>query len=401
MLFLGACSAGALHLHADIIPFDVSLSPDNEVPPVSSPGSGGEILEGVSYDTDTQILAVKVGYGVDFGFTNLTGPVTMAHIHTGAAGVNGPVLYDFIGSGNHASVDPVNGGVITANVPLVEPAISDLLAGNLYINLHTAQFQGGELRGQLVEQVNTAPTIQCLESMTLECTSHEGTPVDLNVMVEDADGDQLAVTWTVDGTAYPTTIVPSGGETTVAEVPFDALFGLGEHQISISVDDGTADPVLCEFTVTVEDTTPPVIHSITPTADVLWPPNHKMRKVNFVVDAEDACSMNLTTEIVSITSNEDENGLGDGNTPTDWVYAGLRTKLRAERSGNGNDRIYTITINVTDESGNVATGTAEVTVPHDQGGGNSANTPANNNPPAATTPTPNGNARGWWRRFGW
>ena len=43
-------------------------------------------------------------------------------------------------------------------------------------------------------------------------------------------------------------------------------------------------------------------------------------------------------------------------------------QLRAERDGNGNGRVYTITLQVTDASGNVSTATAKVTVPHSETG---------------------------------
>jgi len=71
--------------------------------------------------------------------------------------------------------------------------------------------------------------------------------------------------------------------------------------------------------------------------------------------------------IVSGTSNEPENGLGDGDTAPDIAISGGSVQLRAERSGTGSGRLYTLTATVTDVAGNSATATASVTVPHDQG----------------------------------
>ncbi|MBL7064891.1 MAG: VWA domain-containing protein, partial [Anaerolineae bacterium] len=69
-------------------------------------------------------------------------------------------------------------------------------------------------------------------------------------------------------------------------------------------------------------------------------------------------------------SNEPDNGLGDGDTPDDIVIVGDFTfKLRAERSGTGDGRIYTITYQVTDACGNSTIATATVTVPHSRGEG--------------------------------
>ena len=101
-----------------------------------------------------------------------------------------------------------------------------------------------------------------------------------------------------------------------------------------------------------------------------WSPNHKMRSVTLEVDVSDTCDANPTCSIVGVTSNEPVNGKGDGNTSPDWEITGdLTVDLRAERSGNGDGRVYTITVRCTDASGNFTTSFVTVTVPHDQGNG--------------------------------
>ncbi len=74
--------------------------------------------------------------------------------------------------------------------------------------------------------------------------------------------------------------------------------------------------------------------------------------------------------IVSVSSDEPDNGGGDGNTTNDIVIAAdcESVQLRAERIGSGNGRVYTITFEVTDASGNVSIATAKVTVPKSQNG---------------------------------
>jgi predicted extracellular nuclease len=125
------------------------------------------------------------------------------------------------------------------------------------------------------------------------------------------------------------------------------------------------DPVIAGLSVCDE---------IAPTAEIrlnheyLWPPNHKYVTVHAKVKAEDNFDPNPTVTLVSVTSNEPDNGLGDGDLADDIVIMNDFTfKLRAERSGGGQDRIYTITYKVTDACGNDTFATATVTVLHDRG----------------------------------
>src|SRR5436190_7470367 len=77
--------------HAAIWKFDLSppgtdravgMSPSNEVPVVTnSAGSGNEIGNGITFDTSTLTLSLSIGYGSAYGFSNLTGPAILMHIH--------------------------------------------------------------------------------------------------------------------------------------------------------------------------------------------------------------------------------------------------------------------------------------------------------------------------------
>jgi len=71
--------------------------------------------------------------------------------------------------------------------------------------------------------------------------------------------------------------------------------------------------------------------------------------------------------VLSVSSNEAVNGSGDGNTATDWLVVDAHhVQLRAERSGNGAGRIYTITLTCTDAAGNKTVRTSTVLVAHNQ-----------------------------------
>src|SRR5436190_12432703 len=151
---------------AAIVTFDLSpagtdnavgLSPLNETPAITnSTGSGNEIGSGISFDTDTLTLNFSLAYGSAFGFTDLTGPATAAHIH-GPVPTNtpAPVLIDLAGF-HVLATNPAAGGSITGSVVLTTNQASELLSNLYYINVHTATNPAGEIRGQLIA-VDTLP----------------------------------------------------------------------------------------------------------------------------------------------------------------------------------------------------------------------------------------------------
>ena len=79
----------------------------------------------------------------------------------------------------------------------------------------------------------------------------------------------------------------------------------------------------------------------------------------------DSNSSAFCRTIAEISSNESVNGSGDGNTALDWLITGaLTASLRAERSGNGSGRIYSVTVVCEDGVGSQASTQLSVTVPH-------------------------------------
>jgi hypothetical protein len=113
------------------------------------------------------------------------------------------------------------------------------------------------------------------------------------------------------------------------------------------------------------ETTPPTL-SVTVSPSTLRPPNHKYRTVRVTFTAADNSGLAPDVTLVSVTSNEPDDAPGgaDGNTTNDIVITDQTTfELRAERSENGNGRVYTITYRATDACGNATTKSATVTVP--------------------------------------
>jgi hypothetical protein len=365
-------TALATATYAAIIPFDLSpagtgvgLSPLNEVPPVTnSVGSGAEVFDGISFDTDTALLSVAVGYGSAAGYTNLTGPATVMHIHGPAGpGTNAGVVVD-LGPFSFLAANPTNGGIIFGTVPIPTNEVANLLAGLHYLNIHTATNPAGELRAQLVPLLENPPVVTCPAPVTVEC----GSVTTVTVQVSDPDNDALLVVWSVNGTSLQTNQLASGSTAAPTPVSFDAEYQLGTNVISIVVADSTNTSVECSTTVTVVDTTPPVVTTLTSNPNSLWPPNHKLVAIRLAATVTDLCG-GTTWKITSITSSEPEDAKGSGNTAPDWEITGNHTaKLRAERSGITGPRVYTLTVEAEDAAGNVsAPKTVTVTVPHSKG----------------------------------
>ena len=125
--------------------------------------------------------------------------------------------------------------------------------------------------------------------------------------------------------------------------------------------------------VTVSDTSPPVL-TVT-SSGTLWPPEHEYIAVpvsTLVSAATDTCDSGVgvgSVVITKVSSDEADNGNGDGNTIDDIVIAPdcRSVQLRAERAGNLNGRFYVVTLRVTDASGNATTKTVNMIVPLDDG----------------------------------
>jgi hypothetical protein len=120
------------------------------------------------------------------------------------------------------------------------------------------------------------------------------------------------------------------------------------------------------FGLNVLDVAAPSIRSAVPSRAVLWPPNHRMVQVDVAYDVTDNCTPTPACGL-DVTSNEPVNGTDDGDTAPDWtVVDAHRVQLRAERSGVGTGRVYTIGISCVDASGNASRSTVSVKVPLSQ-----------------------------------
>jgi hypothetical protein len=225
----------------------------------------------------------------------------------------------------------------------------------------------GEVAGSgaayLVTVREDKPLANAGADQTIEC--NRGGTVTLDGSASyDPDGEPITYAWKqVSGTTVGLTV--SGATATFTAAP------PGVYEFHLTVTDTNGASATDNVVVTIRDTTPPnLLVSLSP--NTLWPPNHKMVDITANITVTDACDAKPTVKLVSITSNEPANSTGDGNTSPDIAGATFGTddrsfQLRAERKGNGNGRVYTVTYNAQDASGNTAQQIATVTVAHDQG----------------------------------
>jgi hypothetical protein len=124
-LLFSACSSVSL-----AEPAGQKLTGDQEVPPVTSPAKG----------VGTIAVASDGSVSGSVTTTDLVG--TMAHIHSGAAGVNGPVIIPLTKTSDNVwSVPP--------GAKLTPEQLAAFKAGALYVNVHSDAHKGGEIRAQL------------------------------------------------------------------------------------------------------------------------------------------------------------------------------------------------------------------------------------------------------------
>lgn len=108
----------------------VTLSGNEEVPPASTSASGsGTITIGADKSVSGSVATSGVA-------------ATAAHIHLGSAGKNGPVIVPLTKTADNVwSVPP--------GAKLTDAQYQSFKAGDLYVNVHSAKYKGGEIRGQL------------------------------------------------------------------------------------------------------------------------------------------------------------------------------------------------------------------------------------------------------------
>ncbi len=116
--------------------FEANLDGDQETPPVTTAATG---MGTFTLNAEQTELSFRISA------SGLSGPIVGAHFHLGPTGESGPVVNDIT-----AQVVEDDAGVTLEGTWEISAAdLDDLLDENLYVNLHTEQNQGGEIRGQV------------------------------------------------------------------------------------------------------------------------------------------------------------------------------------------------------------------------------------------------------------
>jgi hypothetical protein len=196
---------------------------------------------------------------------------------------------------------------------------------------------------------NRPPLCDANGPYVAECTG-AGTNVTLNGSGStDPDGDALAFTW---AGAFM-------GGTASGPTPTTVFQGIGTSSVLLTVTD-PFESASCSAQVSIADTIAPVVGcGVTRTS--LWPPDHDLVDVGLVATAQDSC-IGETPVAVDVFSNEDDDeNTGDGHHSPDATNAPPR--LRAERRGTGDGRVYLIRASAIDTAGNRAFACCTVVVP--------------------------------------
>src|SRR6185436_4189775 len=219
-----------------------------------------------------------------------------------------------------------------------------LALGDHTFTLRVSDNHGASSQDEVLVRVvlppNRPPVANAGPDQQVECSAGCARVILNGSASSDPDGDALSYQWKDNG------VVIATGQ--VAEVQLNKGF----HIIALRVTDGSGASGSDEMTVYVRDTKAPSIVFDQLVSD-LKPSGHSMRLVA-VVSASDDCDASPTLAI-TVTSNEPQEGTGDGDTSPDWEIVptdgGVQVWVRAERSGGGNGRLYSIKATATDRTG--------------------------------------------------
>ena len=190
-------------LAPDAADFEATLAGYNEVGPAMTDASGD-----VSVTLAGNTLTVSGEFsGLSSALIDVAG--TPAHIHVGSADENGPVVIKLVVDASSDNLsgsfdDSVNMFDLSAltypDGVDMDSVVSAIGNGNAYVNVHTENFPGGEIRGQILASPNAAPTAASIltpddaAAVTVTGAPDQAFDVDWEDAT-DPDGDEVVYVW--------------------------------------------------------------------------------------------------------------------------------------------------------------------------------------------------------------
>ncbi len=198
----------------------------------------------------------------------------------------------------------------------------------------------------------------CSFTVTVNDTQPPSITCPSNITQPAASGQCSAV---VNYTATASDNCP--GVTAACNPQSGSTFPVGATGVTCTATDASNNTSTCSFTVTVQDTQLPIV-SCSVAVSSLWPPNHNLINVGLAASATDNCPGPPAIQVLVFGDEDDESATGDGNhSPDAKDIAPGSLRLRSERKGDSDGRVYLIVVRATDSAGNVGVSCCAVVVP--------------------------------------
>lgn len=311
---------------------------------------------------------------LDFSNLNFTVPATEVNAVTitdpktfelqrGIASVasNGSFVIpaDTLVLGAEATVNGIKHGSLLPALPTASTGTLSVTANSITLDMNVADSSSGNAMAIHLEgTIDNLPPIAEIHGGVAECTSPVTTvTLDASASHDPDAGDAIShYQW------FGPNAEGLGSQSTVAV----ALTITQPKDVQLHVYDQKLGASMTQVHAHLVDTQPPSLHVSLPNSCV-WPADHAMQCFTLGHDVQvsltDACDPHPTVRVVSVTSSQPDNGLGDGDTAPDVSWTSNQFCIRRERAASLGPRTYSVLVQAADASGNTAMGSLQLTVP--------------------------------------
>lgn len=265
--------------------------------------------------------------------------------------------------GAEATVNGVKHGSSLPPLPTASSGTLSVSANSISLELNVADTSSGNAMAIHLEGViDNHPPVAVIQGGVAECTSPVTTvTLDAGGSHDPDAGDTIThYQW------FGPNAEGLGNNSTVA-VPLSIT---QPKDVQLHVYDQKLGAAMTQVHAHLVDTQAPSLHLSLPTTCV-WPPDHAMQCFALGQDVQvsvtDACDPHPTVRVASVTSNQPDNGLGDGDTAPDVSWTSNQFCIRRERATALGPRMYTVVVQAADASGNTAMQSLQLSVPEHGG----------------------------------